>query len=196
MEQTNQPQTEPITAPELQFDLGSFEGFNFRSQSAIERLLTADEVVHWEHDADGEAEFWPAGDHPGVAVVFEHRTAVTAADLLAVDRLLLELGGDAFENFLRIHFTVNCCGYDLQTLTAGTVEDQALHLFEGTNFQDLRREAAYELFELYYPEAYAAWERSCCDGLIFDTDRFLNSPSFSVEEIRLGEHVALIVAPQ
>jgi hypothetical protein len=196
MEQTNQPQTEPITAPELQFDLGTFEGFNFRTQSAIERLLTADEVIHWEHDADGEAKFRPAGDHAGIAVLFEHRTAVTVADLLAVDRLLFELGGDALEHFLRIHFIVNCCGYDLQTLTAGTVEDQALHLFEGTNFLDLRRKAAYELFELYHPEAYAAWERSCCDGLIFDTDRFLDSLSFSVEEIRLGDRVALIVAPQ
>ena len=196
MEQTNQPLPEPFTVPELQFNLGTFEGFNFRTQSAIERLLTADEVVHWEHDADGEAEFWPAGDHPGVAVLFEHRTAVTAADLLALDRLLLELGGDAFENFLRIHHAVNCCGYDLQTLVAGTVEDQSLHIFEGTNFLDLRREAAYELFELYYPEAYTAWERSCCDGLIFDTDRFLDSPGFSVEEVRIGGRLALLVAPQ
>ncbi len=196
MEQTTQPQTEPITAPEVHFDLGTFEGFNFRTQSAIERLLTADEVIHWEHDADGEAEFWPAGDHPGVAVLFEHRSAVTAADLLALDRLLHELGGDAIENFLRIHHAVNCCGYDLQTVAAGTIEDQALHIFLGTNFWDLRRQAAYELFELYYPEAYTAWERSCCDGLIFDTDRFLDSPSLSAEEVRIGDRVALIVAPQ
>jgi hypothetical protein len=59
----------------------------------------------------------------------------------------------------------------------------------------LRRQAAHELFELYYPEEYAVWEKSVCDGLIFDIDRFLGSPSFSVEEA-VGDEKALIVAPQ
>ena len=49
-EKINIPQT-------LRFDLGTFEGFNFRDQSAIERELTAEEVVNWNHDGDGEAEF-------------------------------------------------------------------------------------------------------------------------------------------
>ena len=180
----------------LQADLGTFEGFNFRNQSAIDHNLTAEEVVNWEHDADGEAEFWPSGDHPGVQLLFRHRSAVTAADLRALDCLLHDLGGDTEENFLRLHHAVSCSGYDLRSLTAEQVEDQFLHVFRGSNFTDLRREAAYELFELYYPEAYAAWEQSRCDGLIFDTDRFLDSPGFSVEEVRLGNQVALLIAPQ
>lgn len=194
MEQTNQPQ--PAEVDTLQFEFGTFEGFNFRSQSAIDRLLTAEEVVNWEHDAHGEAEFWPSGDNPGVALLFGHRSAVTAGDLKALDCLLQDLGGDSDYNFLRLHYTVNCSGYDLQSLTVEQVEDQMLHICQGTSFIDVRHEAAYELFELYYPEAYAAWEESCCDGLIFDPDRFLDSPSFSVEEVRMGDQVAVIITAQ
>ena len=71
-----------------------FEGFNFRTQSAIQRNLTASEVVEWDHDQKGEAEFWPAGDRPEVGLIFRHRSAVTGAELLELDRLLDELGGD------------------------------------------------------------------------------------------------------
>ena len=76
------------------------------------------------------------------------------------------------------------------------MEDQRLHIFFGSNFLDLRREAAYELFELYYPDEYAVWEKNLCDGLIFDTDRFLDSPCFFTEETHLGDGAVLLVAPQ
>ena len=178
----------------LHFDLGTFEGFNFRHDGAIDRSLTAQEVVNWEHDAHGEAEFWPSGDHAGVALLFKHKTAVTASELQALDCLLYDLGDDSDYNFLRIHHAVNCCGYDLGALTAEQVEDQPLNIFLGTSFLDLRRQAAFELFELYYPDAYRVWNESLCDGLIFGEDRFLDSPSWHVEELELGDTKALIVA--
>jgi len=62
----SQPQTQRTTAPEIRSPLGTSQGFNFRTQSAIERLLTTEEAG--EHDADGEAQFWPAGDQPWLAV--------------------------------------------------------------------------------------------------------------------------------
>jgi hypothetical protein len=180
----------------IRHDLGTFEGFNFRSQSAISQNLTAEEVVGWDHDRQGEAEFWPAGDRPEVGIVFHGRSSVTAGELLALDRLLDELGGDSVENFLRVHYAVNTCGADLATLTRREVEDNSLDIFLGSNFTDLRREAAYQLFELFYPDEYRAWEKTTCDGLIFDTDRFLDSPAFCAEEIDLGDQVALLVASQ
>jgi hypothetical protein len=180
----------------LTYDLGTFEGFNFRSQSAIERILTAEEVINWDHDGDGEAEFWPSGDHPGVRLVFQSQSAVTYSEICALDRILTELGDDSTESFLKIHYSVSVLGLSLSDLTASEIEDQSLHFFTGSNFTDLRQSAAYELFELYYPEAYAAWEKSLCDGLIFDTDRFLDSPSFSVEELSYGDQKALIISPQ
>lgn len=181
---------------QIHFDFGTFEGFNFRSQSAIHRNVTASEVIEWDHDQNGEAEFWPAGDRAEVAMLFHHQTAVTGAELRELDRLLGELGGDSPHHFIQIHYAVNICGAELASLSSEDIEDQCIHLFFGSNFLDLYREAAYELFQLYYPDEYSVWEKSTCDGLIFDTDRFLGSPSFFVEEMRLGDQTALLVAPR
>lgn len=180
----------------IEFDLGTFEGFNFRRQSAIDRILTAAEVVGWDHDEQGEAEFWPAGDRPEVAMFFKSRSTVSGSELLDLDRLLHDMGGDSPYHFVQIHYAVNVSGAKLATLTREEVEDFPLHVFFGASFLDVRREAAYELFELYYPDEYRVWEKSLCDGLIFDTDRFLDSPVFSTEELRLGDGVALLVAAQ
>ena len=87
--ENNQTNTQPPSdASELHFDLGTFEGFSFRHDQAIDRNLTAAEVVGWDHDAAGEAEFWPSGDNPEVALVFSGRSAVNASELLALDALL------------------------------------------------------------------------------------------------------------
>jgi hypothetical protein len=187
-------ESQPTTFPRLTFDFGTFEGFNFRSQCAIPRHLTAAEVVAWDHDRDGEAEFWPAGDAPAVELIFKHRASATAAELLDLDRLLNELRGDSAASYLRIHYAVNVRGARLDTLTREAVEDLPLDIFVGTNFSDVRRAAAFELFELYYPEEYRVWEKSLCDGLTFDPDHFLASPIFMVEEVDLGEQVAVLVA--
>lgn len=176
------------------FDFGTFEGFNFRDQSAIERTLTAEEVINWEHDQHGEAEFWPAGDNAGVSMIFGSQTAVTGSELETLGKLLEECGDDSIENMLRIHFAVNLWGYNLEGLTAEQLDDLNLCIFQGSSFLDVRRDAAYELFEMYFPELYKAWESTPCDGLIFDTDRFLDSPSWSTEEVNLGNNqVALLV---
>jgi hypothetical protein len=87
-------------------------------------------------------------------------------------------------------------GYELGNLNRSTVEDEAPSIFWGDNFTDTRKEAAYELFELYYPDEYRVWEGTLCDGLIFDIDRFLDSPGFNVEEIKMKDKVALLVTLQ
>ncbi len=191
-------QANPDSAQEktFRFNLGTFEGFNFRTQSAIRRRLTTAAVVAWDHDRQGEAEFWPSGDHSGVRTLFNHKTAVTAGELLALDHLLTELRGDSLEDFMRIYYAVNVRGANLAGLSAEEVENNSPHIFLGTCLTQLRFEAAYELFELYYPEVYRVYDEGACDGLVFDTDRFLDSPRFSVEEVELGEQKALLVDPQ
>lgn len=181
----------------LVFDLGTFEGFSFRHQGAIDRPLSAAEVVAWDHDKDGEAEFWPSGDHEGVALAFKGKSSVTGAEILALDGLLESLGGDDETNFVRIYYAVNVCGFDLEDLDAAAIEDENLLLFFGEWFHEVREKAAFELFELYWPELYAMYETNTCDGLIFDVERLLDSPSFYVEELRLGDNrAALLVAPR
>jgi len=188
-------ETETRKRQELRFDLGTFEGFSFRDQRAIFPNHTAEEVVNWDHDGEGEAEFWPAGDNDGVRLIFSGNT-VTASELLALDRLLDELDGDSDENYARIYYAVRVLGYDLAKLQNTTVEDESPMVFFGDNFTDLRKEAAYELFELYYPEEYRVWEKSLCDGLTFDHDRFLDSPGFGVEEVLIGGRAMLLVKPE
>ena len=177
-------------------DLGTFEGFNFREPGAIERVLTAAEVAAWNHDRDGEAEFWPSGDNAAVAELFPSARGVTASRLKHLAGLLDELGGDQDEALLKIHFLVNVQGGDLKEVTATEVEDCGVQLFSGTSFIDVRREAAYELFELYWPELYSMWEKTPLDGLRFSPDEFLDSPSWTVEEVDLGARKWLLVTSQ
>ena len=180
----------------LRFNLGTFRGFNFHDDSAINWKVTGNQVLAWDEDEEGQAVFWPSGDCPGVELIFGGKSSVTNSELLDLDHLLYELGGDSTHNYLKIYFALNCRGADSNTLTAAEIENQAVMIFCGTSLFDLRRKAAYELFELYYPAAYAVWKQGTCDGLIFDTDQFLNSPALSTHEVTVGEEVALLVSPQ
>ena len=180
----------------LSYDLGTFEGFNFRNQEALDHLATADEVIGWDHDTKGEAEFWPSGDNAGVCLVFGSQSSVTGPELIALDELLETLGHDSEEAYLQIYHALRYHGATICDLTTEQVEDTFTYIVTGDSFIDLRNDAAYDLFETYYPEAYQAWEKSLCDGLIFDVDRFLDSPSWSVEEVTIGRHKALIISLQ
>ena len=181
--------------PTLSHDLGTFEGFNFREDGAIERPLTADEALTWDHDASGEAEFWPSGDHCGVSLVFAGKTAVTASDLLSLNRVLSELGDDGETAFLRIHFACSVLGLDLHQLTGREVEDQSLQIFTGSSFWEVRKDAAYELFETFFPEHFKFWDTEPHGILTFDWDQFLDGPLWSVHEVDMGNQKALLVAP-
>jgi len=177
----------------LRFDLGTFEGFNFRLSSAIFGTRTAQEVVNWDHHQQGEAEFWPSGDREEVQLIFGHQNCMTGAQLLALDGLLEKLGGDSQVNFLKLHYAVNVLGFHLCDLTAELVEDEPIQIFTGDCFSDVRKAAAYELFELYFPDIFRAWEKIKCDCPIFDGDKFLDSPEFIVAEVNLGEKAVLLV---
>jgi len=179
----------------LTFDLGTFEGFSFRHQCAVERRLTANEVIAWNHDRDGEARFWPSGDRWEVTLILTGKHAIVESDLREIDRLLYELGGDSTENFLRIYYAANICGKSIRSLSGELIKKQPIHIFLGTNFSNLRKEANGELFKLYYPDKYALCGGSFCVGLILGTDLLLDCSSWSVNEITFGEQKALIVVP-
>ena len=179
----------------LKHNLGTFHGFNFRDDGPIKRKLTDEDVVWWDHDANGEAEFWPNGDHLGVKTVCSGRTSITAMELRALDRLLTDLGDDSEAAFLRIHYARSVLGLSLCKLTAMDVEEQNVQVFNGSSFWELRRDAAFKLFETFFPEHFKFWETNPQGILTFDWDRFLNGPFWSVEEVDLGERKVLLVAP-
>lgn len=178
----------------IENDLGTFEDFNHRTQSAIFPNVTAEELVNWDHEKLGEAEFWHSGDKPGISEILDSNN-VSASDVLALDRLLSELGDDIL-TLAKLLYRTNHHGYSLQQIEPQDIEDcPASYFIEEAAFIDLRKTAAYELFELYYPEEYRVWEKSTCDGLTFDVDHFLDSPAFSTAEFKIGEERILVVEP-
>lgn len=178
----------------LRYDFGTFEGFNFRDQSAITRTLSAEEVLNWDHDRSGEAEFWPAGDNGIISLILSDRTTC-ASTLLALDGLLADLSGDEEDNLLRIYYLARVQGERIDDIKASEVEDLNIHIFKAAHFTEVRCTAAYELFEMYWPEGYAAWESCQCDGFNFDVDRFLDSPQFSTIELSIRNEEILLVVP-
>ena len=184
------------TRTRLRFDLGTFEGFNLRTHSAIDRVFTAQEVVDWDCNQAGEVELRPSGDRPEVALIFGLGGSVSGGELLALDQALQHLDKDSIVEFLKIHYAANIAVGDLATWTPEELDDADVHVFVGSNVTDLRLEAARALFKRYWPQAHHVWKSDSCDWLIFDVERFLSSPKFMDERVKVGDQVALIVCRQ
>ena len=173
--------------------LGTFEGFNFRTQSAIMRRQTAEDVVNWDHDADGEAEFWPSGDTPLVSGIFHQK--IKASDLTALNDLLIALDGDFECNMLRIQFAIRALGADLHSLTASELDEKRPVIYYGDNQFDVRIFAACELFEAHFPELYKARMQDRHGILIFDWYKFIHLPKWITYELSLRDRKLLMVLP-
>ena len=166
----------------LKHNFGLFEGYSFATQGAILPHYSAQEVIDWDHSANA-VEFWPCGDHEGVALVFYRQTAVSAAELIQLDDLLTAIGNDAMETYARIHWLMSLDGYALNELTAERVHDLDVYYFVGEPLTDLNQEAATQLFATRYPEQYEKWRRDC-PGQRLDTEAFWSS--WTVREIELS----------
>jgi hypothetical protein len=175
----------------LKHHLGMFEGYSFANQGAIFPHHSAQAVVDWDSNAD-VVEFWPCGDHEGVALVLYRQTAVTAAELTTLDDLLTAIGNDSIETYARIHWLMSVDGYALDDLTADMVSDLDAYYFMSETAADLSKEAATQLFERLYPEPYAIW-RQGCPGLLFDPETFWSA--WTVHEIELSSCTILMARP-
>lgn len=170
------------------FDLGLFEGFNFRSQSAIDRLLSAEEVLNWDHDADGEAEFWPDGSNPFVKKLLPG-SSCSAEEVRQVARIVEELDGEPTNLAKAVYLRDR--GDALETISREIIDEACLYVFGPGWFFELQKEAALELFELLWPDAYKLWEEHAIPGLQFDSESFLEH--FSTLELKLAEGGYLVV---
>lgn len=155
-----------------EYDIGKFEGFNFREQSAIENILTAQEVLDWDHDGDGEAEFWPHGDNPFTSYLLPGDSC-TSAEIREVIRIFDELDGRLDELAKAIY--LRDCGSSLEDITSEAINDACLYVFGPGWFHDLIKDAAFELFELFWPAAYECLQKHSVPGLRFDYDDFIES---------------------
>ena len=128
----------------LNHDFGTFTGFNHREDKPIDRTLTDEDIVWWDHDRFGEATFWPKGGHAGLAILCSERKWITGMELRTLDRLLTDLGDDSKETYQRIHFARSELGISLNKLTVQEVEEVNLQVFTGSTFSEQRKEAAWE----------------------------------------------------
>lgn len=169
-------------------NIGMFEGFNFREQSAIDRLLTPDEVLAWDHDEQGEAEFWPDGSNPFVQKLL-NRNSCSASEVREVMRMFDEVEGSVHDLAKAVYLVDR--GARLEQICRTAIDDSPLYVFGPGWFFELVEEAAYELFETFWPDAYKFWSEHNIPGLRFDFEEFMSS--FSILEIKLAEGGFLVV---
>ena len=173
---------------EIENDLGEFEGFNFKTQSAIFPNHTAQEVVDWDHDGQGEAEFWPDGGNEFVSLLVNGNCSWS--DLIEIDRIFSELDNNEQDLIKAVYLKQNN-GLKLEDITREAVDDACLYVYGENYFSDLRKEAAWDLFEQLYPEAYKLVESWSVQGVSFDEDDFLQN--FSTLEIKTHDYKGYLV---
>ena len=100
------------------------------------------------------------------------------------------IGVEYLEATKRLVLTVGPVG-----LTAQEMDDVHPMIFYGATAMDARKEAAFELFETFWPELYKAWNEDSAGVLRFDWDDFIDSPIRATHEVRDGEQTILMVAP-
>lgn len=166
----------------LKHNLGMFERYSFATQGTIFPNHSAQDVLDWDHNTDA-VEFWPCGDHEGVALVFYRQTAVTATELIKLDDLLTAIGNDAIETYAKIHWLMSVDGYALNELTADMVTGLDVYYFIGELFADLSKDAATQLFEKLYPEQYVTWRQGFSDQT-FDPEAFWST--WTVHDVELS----------
>jgi hypothetical protein len=174
---------------------GVVEGCEDAERKAFFREMDLSEGRQWDPEGQEDDEFSSVRDMRALRVLFQGRHALDAKGMEAAIQLVEAFDGDDLDSILRLHVLVNIQGMDLDAVTVAAMGDLPLSTFRGENFHDLRREAAFELFQLYWPDLYSILEKTPMDGLRFDVDAFLDSPSWVTEEVQLGSECVLLVMP-
>lgn len=181
---------------EIENDLGMFEGFNFRNQAAIPKLLTAQEVINWDHDKQGEAEFWPHNNNELAATVFKTLGGkeVTANEIILVDKLL-ELEEYELVQVLAavddqgLHY----CREKLEDNALELLDDYCFYHHSQTKeaFKSIKEESAWAYMEEHLPETYKILTEAHIPGLSFDPFEFFEDCCIRYFEVKIDdtEHI-------
>ncbi len=183
MENLKQHDAPPVKAREsgLHYDFGTFDAYTPRDFVKLKLGLTADDVITWAAAVYDQYMLSPAGDHAGVKLMFREQPSVTPGQLMALDRLLLEFGGDSPTHYESAHHALSQydCSLLGQISRMYSMEPQQASLTPCPN--PLHQASACALFEIFFPDKYRAWGQPMCDWLIFDVDAFLASPELRAE---------------
>ncbi len=189
------------------FDLGTFVGVrpspelvelddadpaldldHWFEERELERSFTATEVI--ERRSCPEIEFRPAGDHPGVTLVFEGTEFVNPQDLRALVRLLRELGGDSPANFLKIHHAIQATGRPLHLLQVEQIHALDCSVYSGNDLFAFCYQAEREVVARFGPDARSARDLE----VAADEPCAAGSPVPWITHLTLGNESAILVA--
>ena len=163
----------------LRYDYGSFRGFNFGNFARMRKCFMAKDVIACR----GDAVFWPSGDHAGAAAVLWSDRGITGADLMALDRSLGILGGDADEHFARLHFLLRKRGRTLRELTPEILLDPSVRVYAGNDRGELLTTVTDQLFAAYNPGLHRVWKADKLGVFKLDRHRLLHCTKWSACEL-------------
>jgi hypothetical protein len=183
MENSKQHDAPPAKAREsgLHYDFGTFNAYTPHDFVKLDLGLTADDVITWAAAVYDQYMLSPAGDHAGVKLMFRNQPSVTPGQLLALDRLLLEFGGDSPAHYQSARNALDQYENSLFGQISRMYAKEPQHVSLKPCPNPLHLESACALFEIFFPDKYRAWESSLGDWLVFDADAFLASPELHAE---------------
>ena len=76
-----------------------------------------------------------------------------------------------------------------------TLEDQQPMFFHADTLIDARKDAAFELFETFWPDLFKAWDEAATEFLRFEWDDLLDSSMWTTLEVKVGDKAILMVTP-
>jgi hypothetical protein len=185
-------ETISLERTELKFDYGLFRPSCTARALHRWKPVTAEAILNWKGTEAEGMEFHPYGDKAETGLLWRPNDPVTAEQLVALDGLLENLGGDTLENYLRVRHATTTLKIPLGHLTPMAVCSTMLHVFIGTDSSQLEEDAAEQLLGLYRPEA---WEPTL-GAVRRSFHRFCNTPWWKVEHLSIGAQKALVVVPR
>ena len=181
------------TANPLRYHFGTFKGAYWPTDHCwFENPVSTSEILDWDRDDQGEAEFWPTGDKPEMTVLFDtDNRIIRKEEIQGLANLLDHLGGDSPENYLRIRHATRRLRLSLNELPRQALEMLPLHIFVGATLAKAQDRAVADLSVRYRD---IPWQGPASDPRSF-LDQYRNDPAWGLETVAFGDKVALLVWP-
>jgi len=175
-------------------DLGNFSGRIWHESGNLSREFSPEEVLEWNQDHDGFAEFYPSGDHEGVSLVFREKASVSTADLVELDHLIDGLRYPPKISCLLIHHLMHKHKVDVANLDCSDIEDSEAVIATGRTFFEAEQMATAKLYD-HFPEECPDILHGL-DSAVRDREllKLLYSPKFVITQARFSNDVGMVVS--
>lgn len=194
---TNHPQPEGIDSrrhpePPVEFLRSWLNIERWFKKHGLERSCTATEII--EQISCKSMPLRPAGDHPGVNLIFDGCNFVVSKDVLHLARLLDGLGGDSPANFLKIHHARYATGQPLHLLQVEQIHNLDRAVYSGNDLCALYCEAESDVLARFGPDARSARDRGVAANEPCQAGLVPGSLNLWITHLTLGNESALLVA--